>query len=184
MLKETVESLEEIERLFTEGVREAGERTRTAGGATSTNEENMQDNESNIEMDLDIETNKENPSSEAVYGEPLATTSEKEFSKDSVPRGDESVNRKFSISEENSSDIRYSIDETPETPDVSENGDLTVSFCSNRESKWLIWSRRLKNIFRFRKIIFRNLLTNPPTWCIMMPMKEKTASAMDDPMED
>ena len=31
VLKETVESLEEIERLFTEGVREAGERTRTAG---------------------------------------------------------------------------------------------------------------------------------------------------------
>ena len=135
MLKETVESLEEIERLFTEGVREAGERTRTAGGATSTNEENMQDNESNIEMDLDIETNKENPSSEAVYGEPLATTSEKEFSKDSVPRGDESVNSKFSISEEKSFDIRYSIDETPETPDVSENRALTVSCCSDRESK-------------------------------------------------
>lgn len=31
VLNETVESLEEIERLFTEGVREAGERTRTAG---------------------------------------------------------------------------------------------------------------------------------------------------------
>ena len=31
VLKETVESLKEIERLFTEGVREAGERTRTAG---------------------------------------------------------------------------------------------------------------------------------------------------------
>ena len=31
VLKETVESLEEIERLFTEGVTEAGERTRTAG---------------------------------------------------------------------------------------------------------------------------------------------------------
>lgn len=30
--EEPVESLEEIERLFTEGVREAGERTRTAGG--------------------------------------------------------------------------------------------------------------------------------------------------------
>ncbi|MBP3666733.1 MAG: hypothetical protein J6K29_06750 [Clostridia bacterium] len=26
--------------------------------------------------------------------------------------------------------------------------------------------------FRFRKIIFRNLLTNPPTWCIMVPMKQ------------
>lgn len=135
--------------MFTEGVREAGERTRTAGVATSTNEENMQDNESNIEMDLDIETNKENPSSEAVYGEPLATTSEKEFSKDSIPQGDESVNRKFSISEENSSTLtaedqnllfdadfyeRYE-NETPETPDVSENRDLTVSFCSDRESK-------------------------------------------------
>ena len=36
VLKETVESLEEIERLFTEGVREAGERTRTAGVETNT----------------------------------------------------------------------------------------------------------------------------------------------------
>ena len=36
VLKETVESLEEIERLFTEGVREAGERTRTAGVETET----------------------------------------------------------------------------------------------------------------------------------------------------
>lgn len=36
VLKETVESLEEIERLFTEGVREAGERTRTAGVETVT----------------------------------------------------------------------------------------------------------------------------------------------------
>lgn len=101
-----------------------------------------------------------------------------------IPQIEESVNSKFSISEEKSFDIRYSIDETPETPDVSENRDLTVSFCSDRESKWLIWNRQLKIIFRFRKIIFRNLLTNPPTWCIMMPMKEKTASAMDDPMED
>ena len=32
--EEPVESLEEIERLFTEGVREAGERTRTAGVET------------------------------------------------------------------------------------------------------------------------------------------------------
>ena len=36
---------------------------------------------------------------------------------------------------EDDSDIRYSIDETPETPDASENRDLTVSFCSDRESK-------------------------------------------------
>ena len=45
VLKETVESLEEIERLFTEGVREAGERTRTAGVETVTrmNKENMHD---------------------------------------------------------------------------------------------------------------------------------------------
>ena len=34
VLKETVKSLEEIERLFSEGVREAGERTRTAGVET------------------------------------------------------------------------------------------------------------------------------------------------------
>ncbi len=38
VLKETVESLEEIERLFTEGVREAGERTRTAETTTDTND--------------------------------------------------------------------------------------------------------------------------------------------------
>lgn len=36
VLKETVESLEEIERLFTEGVREAGERTRTADAGQDT----------------------------------------------------------------------------------------------------------------------------------------------------
>lgn len=36
VLKETVESLEEIERLFTEGVREAGERTKAAGVETET----------------------------------------------------------------------------------------------------------------------------------------------------
>ena len=36
VLKETVESLEEIERMFTEGVKEAGERTRTAGVETET----------------------------------------------------------------------------------------------------------------------------------------------------
>ena len=35
VLKETVESLEEIERMFTEGVTEAGERTRTAGNQRS-----------------------------------------------------------------------------------------------------------------------------------------------------
>lgn len=115
---------------------------------------------------------------------PIEADYSMDASNDSITQPEDSVNSKFSISEEKSSDIRYSIDETPETPDVSENRDLTVSFCSDRESKWLIWNRQSKNIFRFRKIIFRNLLTNPPTWCIMMPMKEKTASAMDDPMED
>ena len=39
VLKETVDSLDEIERLFTEGVREAGERTRTAGVETETRTE-------------------------------------------------------------------------------------------------------------------------------------------------
>ena len=41
VLKETVESLDEIERLFTEGVREAGERTRTAGVETQTEGEKV-----------------------------------------------------------------------------------------------------------------------------------------------
>ena len=47
VLAETMESLDEIERLFTEGVREAGERTRTAEGETLTrmNEEKMQDSD-------------------------------------------------------------------------------------------------------------------------------------------
>jgi hypothetical protein len=47
VLKETVESLEEIERLFTEGVREAGERARTAGVETVTrmNKKNMHDSD-------------------------------------------------------------------------------------------------------------------------------------------
>ena len=35
VLKETMDSLDEIERLFTEAVQEAGERTRTAGVAVN-----------------------------------------------------------------------------------------------------------------------------------------------------
>ena len=34
VLRESMETLDEVERLFTEGVREAGERTRTAGVET------------------------------------------------------------------------------------------------------------------------------------------------------
>ena len=44
---------------------------------------------------------------ETAYGEPLATASKEEFSKDSIPQPKNSVNRKFSISSENSSDIAY-----------------------------------------------------------------------------
>ena len=50
---------------------------------------------------------KENPKLETAYGEPLATASKEEFSKDSIPQPKNSVNRKFSISSENSSDIAY-----------------------------------------------------------------------------
>ena len=52
VLKETVESLDEIERMFTEGVREAGERTRTAGIETVTrmNEKNMHDSEKKMSI--------------------------------------------------------------------------------------------------------------------------------------
>ena len=70
VLKETVESLEEIERLFMEGVREAGERTRTAG------------------VDVTINGNV-------------------------IP-----LSERF---KEDNPDIRYSIDDTPETPDVSDS---------------------------------------------------------------
>ena len=50
----------------------------------------------------------------------LATVNDKS-SEDSITQPEDSVNSKFSISEEKSSDIRYSIDETPETPDVSDS---------------------------------------------------------------
>ena len=52
VLKETMDSLDELERLFTEGVREAGERTRTAGVKTVTrmNEENMHDSEKKMSI--------------------------------------------------------------------------------------------------------------------------------------
>jgi hypothetical protein len=66
---------------------------------------------------------------------PIEADYSEDTSNGSIPQPKDSVNRKFSISKEISSDIRYSIDETPETPDVSENRDLTVSFCSDRESK-------------------------------------------------
>ena len=55
VLKETVESLDEIERMFTEGVREAGERTRTAGTGTGMDEGNRQikySSEESIDADL------------------------------------------------------------------------------------------------------------------------------------
>ena len=41
-LRETLDTLDEVERLFTESVREAGERVRTAEPVTSMNEENVQ----------------------------------------------------------------------------------------------------------------------------------------------
>lgn len=58
-------------------------------------------------------------------GRIVTVTHDTPFVEDIVAQSDDSVNRKFSISEENSSDIRYSIDETPENADVSESRDLT-----------------------------------------------------------
>lgn len=54
-------------------------------------------------------------------GRIVTVTHDTPFVEDIIPQAAHSVNRKFSISEENSSDIRYSIDETPETPDVSDS---------------------------------------------------------------
>ena len=174
------------------------------------------------------------------------------FLDDSITQPDDSVKRKLSISEEKSSDIRYSIDETPETPDVSENAtdtndgrteeELTdrdmllamaerlvgnekeneiltrykeqheaqlrredkpdsiydevdeqrgilftdpdaakrsAAFTTNLLRRRIIGRglcEKVKKYFRFRKIISQNLLTNPPPWCIMMPMKCMAAS--------
>ena len=52
VLKETVDSLDEIEQLFYEGVTDAGERTRTAGVETVTrmNKENMHDSEKKMSI--------------------------------------------------------------------------------------------------------------------------------------
>ena len=52
---------------------------------------------------------------------PIEADYSMDASNDSITQPEDPVNSKFSISEENSSDIRYSIDETPEPPDVSEN---------------------------------------------------------------
>ena len=59
-------------------------------------------NESNIEMDLDVDTKQENPKLETAYGETLATASKEEFSKDSIPQPKNHVNRKYSLSEKTS----------------------------------------------------------------------------------
>lgn len=84
VLKETVDSLDDIEQLFYEGVREAGERTKTAG----------------------VETKSENTISEN--------------SPENIYDTDHGV-----MIDTDSGTAMYSIDETPETPDVSENRDLT-----------------------------------------------------------
>ena len=61
------------------------------------------------------------PSSNADALENTPETNSRSSTKVSIAQPEESVNRKFSISEENSSDIRYSIDETPENADVSDS---------------------------------------------------------------
>ena len=52
-----------------------------------------------------------------------------------------------------------------------------------RKRKTIIndWS---KINFRFRKIIFQNLLTNPPTWCIMVSMKQPPSETGTAPTEE
>ena len=52
---------------------------------------------------------------------PIEADYSMDASNDSITQPDDSVKRKLSISEETSSDIRYSIDETTEIPDVYEN---------------------------------------------------------------
>lgn len=61
---------------------------------------------------------------EPTSGEPLSSDKRAPIgsaSKRSISQDPDSVNRKYSISEENSSDTRYSIDETPKNADVSGN---------------------------------------------------------------
>ena len=256
VLKETMDSLDELERLFTEGVREAGERTRTAGVETVTrmNEENMQDSdriyslskskeqglkeslrklgEKRIRKEAGSKTitilTDEFTANKNIYSSKGRSSNEvnarikhipmfdqlikqsmfdgtdteirgleKEAKKgvvaihkfvteadgysveilvrdkgdkqylyevkfiktkkdpqqsmtdksafpapegdaedgEIIPRIEETVNRKFSISEENSSDIRYSIDETTENADVSENAADT----NDGRSKAMTW---------------------------------------------
>ena len=65
-------------------------------------------NESNIEMDSDVDTKQENPKLETAYGETLATASKEEFSKDSIPQPKNHVNRKYSLSEKHSDDAYLS----------------------------------------------------------------------------
>lgn len=115
VLKETVDSLDEIERLFTEGVTEAGERTRTAADR----------------IDMDPEQRKNT-------------------------RPD--IDREDVVFAENSADIRYSIDDTPETPDVSDSaaetnvGSKTVEELE-AENKRLTEKVQRMSFERFRRAV-------------------------------
>ena len=79
VLAETMESLDEIERMFTEGVKEAGERTRTAGVETVTrmNEENMHDSEKVYSFKGYAEDGKKIYESNFPKGTPKAAKSER-----------------------------------------------------------------------------------------------------------
>lgn len=54
-LRETLDTLDEVERLFTESVREAGERVRTAKPVTNMNEENVQVSGKKLSVDHDVD---------------------------------------------------------------------------------------------------------------------------------
>lgn len=112
VLKETLDSLEEVERLFTEGVTEAGERARTAGVETETNidDGNAQDGREKLSVD-DIDNRT------FTYKE-LVQRKQDKFSK----------NLKYSIEESTTEDAfedavrRMEESETVEEPTVTSTG--------------------------------------------------------------
>ena len=61
-------------------------------------------------------------------------------------------------------------------PDAAKKSAAFTTNLLRRRTIGCGYCEKSKKYFRFRKIISQNLLTNPPPWCIMMPMKCMAAS--------
>ena len=142
-------SLAAIERLFTEGVKEAGERARTAGAETITRmNAAITKKESSSQYLADLQKIRK------AYVQDV----KENYSDNRIPHNEESVNRIFAISSEKTSEILYSIDdatERGESADVSDNEAQAPravrrgSFGGDRD----------------HELIFIETEKEPPFWC-------------------